>query len=70
MKDFSPHAILRSPLTPDRAVEALINLSLIYSGGAGPVTLLIDPCSPIQRGEPLPLRSWRGSATPEAQTPR
>ena len=42
MKDFSPHAILRSPLTSDRAVLTLINLSLASSESELPVTLLIE----------------------------
>ncbi len=53
MKDFSPHAVLRSPLTSGREVERLIRASLISSRNEGPVILPIDPLPlPIQKGEP------------------
>ncbi len=68
MKDFSPHAILRSPLTPDQSVENPISSRLICSGTDGPVTLLIEPLLPTPKAERLPLASWSGFATPEAQT--
>ncbi len=54
MKDFSPHAILRSPLTPDETVERMIKDALSRRGGKGPVILLIDPPPPTRKGE----RSW------------
>ena len=57
MKNFEPHAILRSPLTSDETVEALINL--ISSKEEPLVLLLIDPpLSPIQRDEPSSHASW------------
>ncbi len=60
MKDFSPHAILRSPLTSDSTVEGLIRDSLASSNGEGPVFLLIDPLpSPTQKDEPSSLGRWR-----------
>ncbi len=68
MKDFSPHAILHSPLTPDASVEALINL--ICSGKEGPVTLLIEPSLPTPKDERLLPGSWSGFEIPEPQTPR
>ena len=52
MKDFSPHAILRSPLTSDEAVEGLIRDSLTSSSDEALVVLLIDPLSPTQKDEP------------------
>ena len=59
MKDFSPHAILRSPLTPDETVEGLIQDSLISSNGEGPVVLLIDPLpSPTQKEPPSSQERW------------
>ncbi len=42
MKDFSPHAILRSDLTSDEEVEWLIEAALIRRGGEGPVTREAD----------------------------
>ena len=59
MKDFSPHAILRSDLTSDEEVEWLIEAALIRRGGEGPVILIIDPpFSPTRKGErSLPERS-------------
>jgi hypothetical protein len=65
MKDFSPHAILRSPLTPDETVEGLIRDSLTSSNGEGPVFLLIDPLpSPTQKDEPSSLGQWLESEDP------
>ena len=58
MKDFSPHAILRSPLTPDETVEGLIRDSLASSNGEGPVILLIEPLSLAPRDEPSSLKPW------------
>ena len=58
MKDFSPHVILRSPLTPAETVEGLIRDSLTSSGGEGPVVLFIDPLSPTWRVEPSSQRRW------------
>ena len=53
MKTFEPHAILRSPLTSDETVEALIETSLICSKGGRVVMLLIDPpFSLTPRNEP------------------
>jgi hypothetical protein len=57
MKDFYPHAIWRSPLTPDSTVEGLIR-GLISSNGEGSVILLIDPLSPTQKDEPSSLGRW------------
>ena len=60
MKDFYPHAILRSPLTSDEEVEGLIQDSLISSNDEDPVVLLIDPLpSPTQKDEPSSLGRWR-----------
>ena len=59
MKDFSPHAILRSPLTSDDTVEGLIQDSLTSSSDEGPVVLLIDPLpSPTPRDEPSSQGRW------------
>jgi hypothetical protein len=58
MKDFRPHAILRSPLTPDETVEGLIRDSLASSNGEGPVILLIDPPSPTPKDEPSSQGRW------------
>ena len=55
MKDFSPHAILHSPLTPDASMEALINL--ICSGKEGPVT-------PRSGGRSRPWRARYSSTAP------
>ena len=63
MKDFSPHAILRHPSTPDETVERLIKDSLISSKGEGPVVLLIEPpFPPTRRGERSLPASWPVSA--------
>ncbi len=59
MTDFSPHAILRSPLTPDETVERLIQDSLTSSNDEDPVVLLIEPPSPTQKDEPSSLGRWR-----------
>ncbi len=57
MKNFEPHAILRSPLTSDETVEALINL--ISSNEEPLVLLLIDPpLSPTRKDEPSSHASW------------
>jgi len=54
MKDWSPHAILCSPLTTDEDVWWLIRFSRNYSYGL-PVVLIIDPVDSLpQKGE----RSW------------
>ena len=66
MKDFSPHAILRSPLTSDEDVEGLIRDSLASSNGEGPVILLIEPLSPTPRGEPSSQERWPVFAGPPA----
>ncbi len=58
MKDFSPHAILRSPLTPDETVEGLIQDSLISSNGEGPVILLIEPVLPTPKDDPSSQGRW------------
>ena len=63
MKDFSPHAILRHPSTPDETEERLIKDSLISSKGEGPVVLLIEPPLPLTRkGGRLSHDSWPVSA--------
>ncbi len=59
MRDFSPHAILRSPLTPDETVERMIQAALIRRGGKGPVILLIDPVPPTLKDEPSSRGQWR-----------
>ncbi len=71
MKDFSPHAILRHPSTPDETVERLIRDSLISSKGEGPVVLLIEPPLPWTRkaGPSLPKR-WPVFERREAPTSR
>ena len=58
MKDFSPHAILCDPLTPDSTVEGLIRDSLASSNGEGPVILLIEPCSEPPRDQASSQRPW------------
>ena len=58
MKDFSPHAILRSSLTSDEDVEGLIRDSLTSSNGEGPVVLLIEPPLPTQKVEASLQDSW------------
>ena len=58
MKDFSPHAILRSPLTPDETVEGLIQDSLNSSNGEGPVILLIEPCFEHPKDQASSQRRW------------
>ena len=59
MKTFEPHAILRSPLTSDETVEALIETSLICSKGGRVVRLLIDPpFSLTPRNKPSSRGSW------------
>ena len=59
MKDFSPHAILRSDLTSDEEVERLIEDALIRRGGEGPVILIIDPpFRPTRKDEPSSHGQW------------
>ncbi len=59
MRDFSPHAILRYPSTPDETVERLIKDSLMSSKGEGQVVLLIEPPLPLTRkGGRLSHASW------------
>ena len=64
MKDFSPHAILRSPLTPDETAERLIQDALIRRGGKGPVILLIEPVLPTRKGERSSPERWRAFERP------
>ena len=58
MKDFSPHAILRSPLTSDEEAEQLLQNSLTSLSGEGPVVLLIEPPLETQKVEASLQDSW------------
>ncbi len=61
MRDFSPHAILCSPLSTDEDVWWLIRFSRNYSYGL-PVILIIDPPdSPTRKGERWWADDWRKS---------
>jgi hypothetical protein len=63
VKNFSPHAILRSPLTSDEEVERLIELVLTLRRQAstneeGPVVMIIEPPLEFWGGEPSSHGSW------------
>jgi hypothetical protein len=64
VKDFSPHAILRSPLTSDEEVERMIQASLASSNGEPLVLLLIDPLEPTPKDEPSSQGSLPGFEKP------
>ncbi len=67
MTDFSPHAILRHPLTSDEDVWNLIRFSLASSENAGPVVLLIEPHLPPRKGQASSLGPWQALGKPAAR---